>query len=58
MKASGQPFPALGATQTATVQPSHLDAEDGVIRVSLLHYNTEEEVRGFVKILDEVVSGD
>lgn len=50
-----------------------LDAVDGVVRVSLLHYNTgqskyqrrrgqianrvaEDEVRGFVKVLDEVIS--
>jgi len=33
-----------------------LDATDGVIRVSLCHYNTVEEVEGFVKVLDEVLS--
>ncbi|KAK5678495.1 hypothetical protein LTS10_008939 [Elasticomyces elasticus] len=33
-----------------------LDPIDGVCRVSLVHYNTEEEVRGYVKVLDEVVS--
>ncbi|KAF2215975.1 hypothetical protein CERZMDRAFT_109792 [Cercospora zeae-maydis SCOH1-5] len=32
-----------------------LDPVDGVVRVSLLHYNTEEEVRGYVEVLDEVV---
>ncbi|KAF2170129.1 hypothetical protein M409DRAFT_19734 [Zasmidium cellare ATCC 36951] len=32
-----------------------LDPVDGVIRVSLLHYNTEEEIKGYVKVLDEVV---
>ena len=33
-----------------------LDGEDGVVRVSLLHYNTEDEVRGLVKVLDEVLA--
>ncbi|KAK5113978.1 hypothetical protein LTR62_003101 [Meristemomyces frigidus] len=33
-----------------------VDAVDGVVRVSLVHYNTEEEVRGFVKVLDGVVT--
>merc|ERR1712070_119476 len=33
-----------------------LDPVDGVVRVSLLHYNTEDEVKGYVKVLDEVVS--
>lgn len=28
----------------------------GVVRVSMVHYNTEEEIRGYVKILDEVLS--
>ncbi|EME46188.1 hypothetical protein DOTSEDRAFT_86802 [Dothistroma septosporum NZE10] len=34
-----------------------LDQVDGAVRVSLLHYNTEEEVKGYVKVLDEVVFG-
>lgn len=34
-----------------------LDPVDGVVRVSLLHYNTKEEVEGFVKVLDGVVRG-
>ncbi|KAH9818134.1 Aminotransferase class-V [Teratosphaeria destructans] len=34
-----------------------IDDVDGVVRVSLLHYNTEEEVRGFVEVLDGVVFG-
>jgi selenocysteine lyase/cysteine desulfurase len=33
-----------------------LDPVDGVLRVSLLHYNTEDEIKGYVKVLDEVVS--
>lgn len=33
-----------------------LDPQDGVVRVSLVHYNTEDEVREFVKVLDEVLS--
>lgn len=32
-----------------------LDADDGVVRCSLLHYNTVEEVEGLVKVLDEVI---
>jgi len=31
------------------------DADDGVVRCSLLHYNTEEEVQGLVHVLDEVI---
>ncbi|KIV95780.1 cysteine desulfurase [Exophiala mesophila] len=31
------------------------DSDDGVVRISLLHYNTKEEVEGLVKILDEVI---
>ena len=33
------------------------DVDDGVVRVSLVHYNTVEEVRGFVEVLDEVLKG-
>jgi cysteine desulfurase family protein (TIGR01976 family) len=32
------------------------DGEDGVVRCSLLHYNTVEEVEGLVKVLDEVIN--
>ncbi|PNS21610.1 Cystathionine beta-lyase [Sphaceloma murrayae] len=32
------------------------DVNDGVVRVSLVHYNSEEEVREWVKTLDEVLS--
>ncbi|ETN42934.1 cysteine desulfurase [Cyphellophora europaea CBS 101466] len=32
------------------------DADDGVLRCSLLHYNTVEEVEGLVKVLDEVIT--
>lgn len=31
------------------------DADDGVIRCSLLHYNTKEEVSGLVKVLQEII---
>ena len=31
------------------------DPDDGVVRCSLLHYNTVEEVEGLVKVLDEVI---
>ncbi|EMC99319.1 hypothetical protein BAUCODRAFT_31636, partial [Baudoinia panamericana UAMH 10762] len=33
-----------------------LDPVDGVVRVSLVHYNTEDEVGSFVKVLDSVIS--
>ncbi|KAJ6020397.1 hypothetical protein N7540_005901 [Penicillium herquei] len=32
------------------------DVDDGVVRVSLLHYNTEVEVEGLVKVLQEVLA--
>jgi cysteine desulfurase family protein (TIGR01976 family) len=31
------------------------DGDDGVVRCSLLHYNTVEEVEGLVKVLDAVI---
>jgi selenocysteine lyase/cysteine desulfurase len=31
------------------------DGDDGVVRCSLLHYNTVEEVQGLVRVLDEVI---
>jgi selenocysteine lyase/cysteine desulfurase len=31
------------------------DGDDGVVRCSLLHYNTLEEVEGLVKVLDKVI---
>ena len=31
------------------------DGDDGVVRCSLLHYNTVDEVEGLVKVLDEVI---
>lgn len=34
-----------------------IDPVDGVVRVSLLHYNTVEEVEGYVKVLNDVVFG-
>ncbi|MCJ1476669.1 hypothetical protein MMC13_005337 [Lambiella insularis] len=30
--------------------------EEGVVRVSLVHYNTEDEAKSFVKLLDDVLS--
>ncbi|OOO05621.1 aminotransferase class V [Aspergillus oryzae] len=32
------------------------DVEDGVVRISMLHYNTEEEMTGLVKVLEEVIA--
>ena len=31
------------------------DVEDGVVRVSMLHYNTEEEMGVVVRVLEEVI---
>ena len=31
------------------------DAEDGVIRVSLLHYNTLDEINGLIECLDGLI---
>ncbi|KAL8998619.1 MAG: hypothetical protein Q9169_002370 [Polycauliona sp. 2 TL-2023] len=30
--------------------------EDGVVRVSMVHYNTDEEIKGLVEVLDEALS--
>ena len=32
------------------------DVEDGVIRISALHYNSTEEIEGLIHCLDEVLS--
>ena len=32
-----------------------IESEDGVVRVSLLHYNTQDEVKGLLEVLDEVL---
>ncbi|KAI9657949.1 MAG: hypothetical protein M1821_002606 [Bathelium mastoideum] len=32
-----------------------LPEDDGVVRVSLVHYNTEDEVRGLVQVLDDAL---
>ncbi|KAL2007513.1 hypothetical protein VTN00DRAFT_8951 [Thermoascus crustaceus] len=31
------------------------DVDDGVVRVSMLHYNTEDEIKGLVKVLEEII---
>ncbi|PSK53828.1 hypothetical protein B9Z65_7634 [Elsinoe australis] len=33
------------------------DVNDGIVRVSLVHYNSEEEVKEWVRTLDEVLKG-
>ena len=33
-----------------------LDLEDGVVRISLVHYNTVEEVQTIIEILEEVLA--
>jgi len=35
----------------------NIDGAEGVVRISMLHYNTIEEVKGFVEILDAEVCG-
>ncbi|KAI0364983.1 PLP-dependent transferase [Pilatotrama ljubarskyi] len=42
-------------TLVDALQPK-LDVDDGVVRVSLVHYNTVEEVRRIIEILDEVLA--
>lgn len=32
------------------------DVDDGVVRISMLHYNTEDEIRGLVACLREIIS--
>lgn len=32
-----------------------LEKQDGVIRVSMVHYNAEEEIRNYVNVLDKVL---
>jgi selenocysteine lyase/cysteine desulfurase len=32
-----------------------LDLEDGVVRVSLVHYNTTAEIERLIEVLDEVL---
>jgi selenocysteine lyase/cysteine desulfurase len=33
-----------------------LDTEDGVVRISLVHYNTVQEVERIIQILEEVLA--
>ena len=33
-----------------------LDLDDGVTRISLVHYNTVEEVRAIIDVLEEVLA--
>ncbi len=37
------------------LQPK-LDVDDGIVRISLVHYNTVEEVKRIVGVLDEVLA--
>ena len=34
-----------------------MDPDDGVVRVSMVHYNTSEEVERLVKVLDDILKG-
>ncbi|OBZ65935.1 putative cysteine desulfurase [Grifola frondosa] len=42
-------------TLVDTLEPK-LDVEDGVVRISLVHYNTVEEVRRIIGVLEEVLA--
>lgn len=42
-------------TLVDSLQPK-LDVEDGIIRISLVHYNTLEEVKRIIGILDDVLA--
>ena len=33
-----------------------LEGDDGVVRVSMVHYNSEAEIEGLVKVLDQVLA--
>ncbi len=33
-----------------------MDVNDGVVRISLVHYNTVEEVKRIIETLDEVLA--
>jgi len=35
-----------------------MDPEDGVVRVSMVHYNTVEEVQKLVGVLDAILAGE
>ncbi|OGM48410.1 aminotransferase [Aspergillus bombycis] len=57
--------PVISFTVRGTKSQSHRlikdiigldDVEDGVVRISMLHYNTEEEMTGLVKVLEEVIA--
>ena len=42
-------------TLVDTLEPK-LDVDDGVVRISLVHYNTVEEVKLIIGILEEVLA--
>ena len=33
-----------------------LDLDEGVVRISLVHYNTVEEVQTIIKVLEEILA--
>jgi selenocysteine lyase/cysteine desulfurase len=35
-----------------------MDPDDGVVRVSMVHYNTVDEVQKLVEVLDRVLTDD
>jgi selenocysteine lyase/cysteine desulfurase len=40
------------------VEALGMDPEDGVVRVSMVHYNTVEEVQKLVGVLDAILAGE
>jgi selenocysteine lyase/cysteine desulfurase len=40
------------------VEALGMDPEDGVVRVSMVHYNTVEEVQELIGALDTILAGD
>jgi selenocysteine lyase/cysteine desulfurase len=40
-------------TLVSQIRPD--DPNDGVVRVSFVHYNTEQEVEGVIKTLDKIL---
>tara|TARA_B100000959_G_scaffold19297_1_gene18655 strand:+ start:1188 stop:1394 length:207 start_codon:yes stop_codon:yes gene_type:complete len=40
------------------VEALGMDPEDGVVRVSMVHYNTAEEVQKLIVALDAILAGE
>ena len=46
---------SLAGTTREKVEKLGIDLSDGVARVSLLHYNTMEEVERLIEVLEEIL---